>query len=107
MAMIKITNDNFKAEVLASKTPVVLDFGAVWCGPCKMQVPIMEELALELEGSVKFGKVDVDEESALALKYQIMSVPTLVVMNQGEFQKKAVGLQSKDAVKKLLASCGL
>lgn len=85
MAVVKITNDNFEEEVLACKIPVVLDFWADWCGPCQMQGPIVEELAAELEGKVKFGKVNVDEEAALALKYQIMSIPTLVVMQYGLF----------------------
>ena len=102
MAIVKITNDNFEEEVLACKIPVIIDFWADWCGPCKMQTKIFEELANELEGKVKFGKVNVDEEAALALKYQIMSIPTLIVMNYGIFQKKAVGLQSKDAILEML-----
>lgn len=102
MAIVTITNDNFEEEVLACKIPVVIDFWADWCGPCKMQTPIIEELAEELDGKVKFGKVNVDEEAALALKYQIMSIPTLVVMNYGIFQKKAVGMQSKEAILEML-----
>ncbi len=102
MSVVKITNDNFETEVLACKIPVILDFWAEWCGPCKMQAPIFDALAEELEGKVKFGKVNVDEEAALALKYQIMSIPTLVVMNLGEFQTKTVGLQSKENIMKLL-----
>lgn len=102
MAVVTITNDNFEEEVLACKIPVVIDFWADWCGPCKMQAPILEELAEELDGKVKFGKVNVDEEAALALKYQVMSIPTLVVMNYGIFQKKAVGLQDKEAILEML-----
>lgn len=102
MAVVTITNDNFEEEVLACKIPVMIDFWADWCGPCKMQAPIIEALAEELEGKVKFGKVNVDEEAALALKYQVMSIPTLVVMNYGIFQKKAVGLQDKETILEML-----
>ena len=84
--VVKITNDNFEEEVLKSDKPVLLDFWADWCGPCKMMSPVVEELADELEGQVKVGKVNVDEEAALALKYQIMSIPTLVVMKKGVFE---------------------
>ena len=102
MAVVTITNDNFEEEVLACKIPVVLDLWAEWCGPCKMQSPIIDELAAELEGKVKFGKVNVDEEAAMALKYQIMSIPTLVVMHYGIFKSKAIGLQNKEAILDLL-----
>ena len=101
--VVKITNDNFEEEVLKSDKPVLLDFWADWCGPCKMMSPIVEELADELEGQVKVGKVNVDEEAALALKYQIMSIPTLVVMKKGVFEGKRIGVQDKDEVLKLLA----
>lgn len=102
MAVVTITNDNFEKEVLACDIPVLLDFWADWCGPCKMMAPVVEELADELEGQVKVGKVNVDEEAALALKYQIMSIPTLIVMKKGVFQNKAIGVQTKEAVLELL-----
>lgn len=102
MAVVTITNDNFEEEVLACKIPVIIDFWADWCGPCKMQAPIFEALSEELDGKVKFGKVNVDEEAALALKYQVMSIPTMVVMNYGIFQKKAVGLQDREAILEML-----
>ena len=101
--VVKITNDNFEEEVLKSDKPVLLDFWADWCGPCKMMSPVVEELADELEGQVKVGKVNVDEEAALALKYQIMSIPTLVVMKNGVFEGKSIGEQDKDEVLKPLA----
>ena len=102
MAVVTITKDNFEAEVLACKIPVVLDFWAEWYEPCKMQSPVIEELAAELDGKVKFCKVNVDEEASLALNYQIMSIPTLVVMHYGLFQGKAVGVQGKDAIREML-----
>lgn len=102
MAVVTITKDNFEAEVLACKIPVVLDFWAEWCEPCKMQSPVIEELAAELDGKVKFCKVNVDEEASLALNYQIMSIPTLVVMHYGLFQGKAVGVQGKDAIREMM-----
>ena len=103
MKVTKITNDNFEEEVLKSTVPVVLDFWADWCGPCKMQSPIIEEAAEAMGDRVKFGKVNVDEEAALALKYQIMSIPTLVVMKDGIFKGKAIGLQNMEAINQLVA----
>ena len=98
MAVITITKGNFENEVLGAKLTFVLDFRAEWCEPCKMQSPVIEALAEELEGKVIFGKVNVDEEAALALKYQIMSIPTLVVMKYGLFQNRAVGLQTREEI---------
>lgn len=103
MEIVTITNENFEQEVLACKVPVVLDFWAQWCEPCSVQSVVIEELAAELGETVKFGKINVDEQAALALKYQIMSIPTLIVMNYGLFQEKAVGVQAKDAVKEMLS----
>ncbi len=105
MAVVTITNDNFEQEVLAAKVPVILDFWAEWCGPCQMQGPVIDALAEEMEGKVKFGKVNVDEEAALALKYQVMSIPTLIVMQYGIFKTKAIGLQDKEGILELLKSC--
>lgn len=105
MPVVNITNDNFEQEVLAAKVPVILDFWAEWCGPCQMQGPILDALAEELGDKVKIGKVNVDEEAALALKYQVMSIPTLVVMQYGIFKIRAVGLQDKAAILELLKSC--
>lgn len=102
MAVYTITNENFEDEVLKSELPVLLDFWADWCGPCKMMSPVVDALAEELDGKVKVGKVNVDEQSALALKYQIMSIPTLVVMKNGVFEGKAVGVQSREEVLALL-----
>ena len=93
---------NQKLEDVLTEEITIVDFFANWCGPCKMQAPVFDALAEELEGKVKFGKVDVDEEAALALKYGIMNIPTLVVMNKGEFRNKAVGLQNKESILSLL-----
>lgn len=105
MAVVTITNDNFEQEVLAAEIPVILDFWADWCGPCQMQAPVFDALAEELDGKVKFGKVNVDEEAALALKYQVMSIPTLIVMQYGVFKTKAVGVQTRETILDMLKSC--
>ena len=104
MAVVTITKDNFEEEVLGCPIPVVLDFWADWCTPCRMQSPVIEELDAEYEGKVKFGKVNVDEEAGLALKYQIMSIPTLIVMNYGLFQGREVGVQGADAISEMIAN---
>lgn len=98
MSIVILTKDNFEQEVLAAKVPVLIDFWATWCGPCQMQTPIVEEIAQELGEKVKVCKVNVDEQPALALNYQITSIPTLVFMKYGLFQKKMIGLQSKEAI---------
>ena len=95
MAVVTITKDNFEAEVLGCKIPVVLDFWAEWCEPCKMQSTVIEELAAELDGKVKFGKVNVDEEQELASAYQVMSIPTLMVVKNGEIVNRSVGAKPK------------
>lgn len=102
MAMVTVTNDNFEEEVLASPVPVLLDFWAEWCMPCKMQSQILDGMAEELWDKVKIGKVNVDEEAALALKYQIMSIPTLILMNQGMFVTRVSGVQSPEQIKEIL-----
>lgn len=98
MEIVTITNDNFEEEVLACKTPVLLDFWAEWCMPCKMQSPILDAFAEEMGDKIKVGKVNVDEEAALALKYQIMSIPTLVLMDKGVFAKRVSGVQQVEAL---------
>lgn len=98
MSVIELTKDSFEAEVLAAKEPVLIDFWASWCGPCMMQSPIVDEIAKELAGKVKVCKVNVDEQSALALDYRVVSIPTLVFMNKGVFQERMVGLQDKETI---------
>lgn len=97
-----VTADNFEAEVLKSTVPVLVDFYADWCGPCQALIPTIDELASELEGKAKIVKVDVDASGELAQKYEVMSIPALKVFNGGEVTGEAVGLQSKDNLKKLL-----
>ncbi len=102
MAAIKITKHNFKQEVLESKEPVLLDFWASWCGPCRMVSPTVEEIAEEVAGSAKVGKVNVDEESELAEMYRVMSIPTLMVMKDGKVSATAVGVRPKKDILRML-----
>ncbi|MEF9940046.1 MAG: thioredoxin [Clostridium sp.] len=91
----KFTSENFEAEVLKSEVPVMVDFYADWCGPCKMMGPIVEELATEFEGKVKIGKLNVDESSDIAMNYGVMSIPTLIIFKGGQVIRKEVGMQTK------------
>jgi thioredoxin 1 len=101
MASVKITKQNFEEEVLNSKEPVLLDFWAAWCGPCRMVSPTIEEIAKETEG-IKVGKINVDEESELAAKYSIMSIPTIMVLKDGKISATAVGVRPKNDYLKML-----
>lgn len=101
MSALHITKENFEQEVLKSEVPVLLDFWAPWCGPCKMLVPIVEEIAEEVS-DFKVGKVNVDDESDLAMQFGVQSIPTLVVVKNGEVVNKAVGFQAKDKVLELV-----
>ena len=98
---IKITNKNFQTEVIESDRPVLIDFYATWCGPCKMIAPLVEQIAHE-HPEIKVGKIDVDEEGALATTFGIVSIPTLVVVKNGEVVNKAVGYRTKDQILELL-----
>ena len=101
MAEIKLTEQNFKDEVLNSDKPVLVDFWATWCGPCRMQGPVLDEIAAETD-AIKIGKVNVDEEQMLALKFGITSIPTLMLLKDGKEADKLVGLRSKEELKQLL-----
>ena len=94
MSVLHITKENFNAEVVNSDRPVLLDFWATWCGPCRMVVPLVEEIAAEYP-EIKVGKVNVDEQPELAAQFQIMSIPTLMVVKNGKITQRVVGARPK------------
>ncbi|AGB18856.1 thioredoxin [Thermoanaerobacterium thermosaccharolyticum] len=95
MAEVTITKNNFQEEVVNSNIPVLVDFWAEWCGPCRMVSPIIEELANDYEGKVKVGKINVDEENELAMQFKIMSIPTIALFKDGKMVDKIVGARPK------------
>jgi thioredoxin 1 len=103
MADLTLTDKNFKTEVLESKTPVLVDFWAAWCHPCRIVGPIIEELATEYDGKLKVGKLDVDANQ-IAGNYGIMSIPSILIFKDGKVIKTMVGAQSKDNYKKEIDS---
>ncbi|MCK9594789.1 MAG: thioredoxin [Candidatus Omnitrophica bacterium] len=100
MALMHFTDGNFTKEVLESDVPVVVDFWATWCGPCKMVAPIIDELAKEYDKKVKIGKVDVDESPNTASKFGVMSIPTIMFFKGGKVMEQSVGAISKSDLKK-------
>ena len=97
--IVTLTQENFAAEVLKAPMPVLVDFWAEWCGPCKMIGPVLDELAEEYSGRVKIGKVNIDEQQELATQYGIRSIPTLLLFHQGQVADQMVGLRSKRDLK--------
>ena len=98
MADMTVTDQNFASEVLKSSQAVLVDFWAVWCGPCKMQNPILEEVAKAIAGKAKIGKLNVDENPNTAQKYMVMSIPTLMIFKNGTVVKQFIGVQSKETL---------
>ena len=101
MSVIKVTKSNFESEVVRSEKPVLLDFWASWCGPCRMVSPIVDEVAEETP-AVRVGKINIDEEPELAQAFGVMSIPTLVVLKEGKVAATSVGLKPKSAVLQLI-----
>ena len=101
---IELYKETFEQEVLQSDIPVLVDFWATWCGPCKMIAPIVKEIADEYDGKILVGKVNVDEEPDLTMQYNVSSIPTLMVFKNGQLVNKAVGYREKDEILKMLKS---
>ena len=101
MSVININKNNFQEEVMNANQPVLLDFWPAWCGPCQMVGPVIEEIAAE-RSDIKVGKINVDEQPELASQFQVMSIPTLVVIKDGQIVNKSVGAKPKDQILKML-----
>ena len=102
MSVFTVTNENFEAEVLKADQPVLVDFWASWCGPCKMLSPVVDQLADDFAGKIKVGKANVDEQAELAAKFGIMTIPTLLLFEKGEIVEKSVGVKPKGALAEML-----
>ncbi|MGL4797926.1 MAG: thioredoxin [Cellulosilyticaceae bacterium] len=102
MKPVVITKQNFEEEIMASEVPVLLDFWAPWCGPCRMVSPIIDALSSEVGGKAKIAKVNIDEQPELASKFKVMSIPTLAVVNNGQLTDMKVGARSKQELKAML-----
>ena len=98
MSVINLNEKNFEQEVLNSEKPVLIDFWASWCGPCRMMSPVIDEIAEEMQDTVKVGKINIDEEQNLAVKYNVMSIPTFVVIKNGKEAGRSVGVQDKSEI---------
>lgn len=99
MEVLTITNENYEKEVLKSEKPVLIDFYADWCGPCRMMSPIIDEIAKEMGDKVKVGKINVDNNQELAMEYGVMSIPTIVILKDGKVEKTFVGVTDKEEIK--------
>ncbi len=97
--IIEFSDDNFSEEALSSNLPVVVDLWAPWCGPCRAQTPIIDEIAKEYEGKVKVGKLNIDDNQQTAIKYSVNSIPTILFIKNGEIHEKHIGLLAKEPLK--------
>jgi thioredoxin 1 len=104
MAVIVLNESNWHTEVINSDKPVVVDFWAPWCGPCRIIAPIIEELAMELGDKVKFGKLNTDENPNIAMQYGIRAIPTIMLFSKGEVADTRIGVQPKEALKQMILS---
>jgi thioredoxin 1 len=102
MSILHVNNENFESEVLQSATPVLLDFWAEWCGPCKMIAPMLDQIADEYRDRIQIAKLDVEENQAIAMKYGVRSIPTLMLFKAGVIEAQHVGMLSKEQLAKLL-----
>jgi thioredoxin 1 len=104
--VLDITDNNFETDVLQSPTPVLVDFWAPWCGPCKMLSPVIDQLAQEVQGKYRIAKVNTEDAGAIAIRYNIHSIPTLLVFNNGREVNRLTGIHSKNEIKKALETAG-
>jgi len=104
MSEINVNSQNFEEEVLKAQLPVLVDFYATWCGPCKMIAPVISKIAEEYKGKVKVAKINVDDENELAMKYQIQNIPTLILFKDGKTVGSLIGLNSKSEIENMINS---
>ncbi len=102
MSIVQVTDDNFDSEILKSDQPVLVDFWAEWCGPCKMIAPILDQIAEEYKDRLRIAKLNVDENQSLAMQFKVRSIPTLMLFKAGVVEAQEVGLLSKEQLRKLL-----